>query len=281
MLAYIDTNAWSDICEPGREGWAKSLRIAAEAGRIEPVLGIAVLEELAGLCVADRSLYLRVKNFIKPLVGARIVQQQSDLTRLEIISRGRLSNNEQYLNRAARLAIWSGARRPAFMNEMAAKIRAEGARFKVEDEQRRKQVLGMTGATKSDAMKQTREWWKSQDFRINDWTYDHLRNNREEFGLPADEALWPKPEELPTLRATYAFSLARIRFTVGDGRKIKTSDGYDVQQYAYATYSNLLVTSDGAFKEICDMVERPDLTVETLEEFAQRLERMNAAASVA
>lgn len=112
MLAYLDTNAWSDICKPTRRlGRVPARR--REAKRIEPVLGIAVLEELAGLCAADRAFYVRVKNFIKPLVGARIVRQQSDLTRLEIISRGRLSNNEQYLNRDARLAIWSEARRPA------------------------------------------------------------------------------------------------------------------------------------------------------------------------
>lgn len=110
-----------------------------------------------------------------------------------------------------------------------------------------------------------------KEHHVQEWVRDYLRDNKAKLNLPDDESKWPTPDDLPALRNIYAFSLARIRFTVGDGRKIKPSDSYDVAHYSYAAYADLLVTTDGPFREICDLIRRADLIVESLDEFEVRL----------
>ena len=88
---------------------------------------------------------------------------------------------------------------------------------------------------------------------------------------------WPDPRQVLSVWQKFAFYLARIKQTVGEGRRIQPSDFYDVDHYVHASYVDLMVTDDGPFTETCDIIPDPPFRIEKFQDFA--MTRLGAGSS--
>ena len=82
---------------------------------------------------------------------------------------------------------------------------------------------------------------------------------------------WPNPQHVPSVWHKFAFYLARIKQTVGEGRGWKPSDFCDADHYVHASYVDLFVTEDGPFRETCGIIPDPPFQIESFHNFATRL----------
>lgn len=259
---YIDTNCISNCLSPRVAGWTEAglsgfrdeLRRAADKAEIVIVGSQFHLEEASRLKGDGRRQWIA---FFWDLVRWNILRATFELAKLEATAGGPLRDNEpfdtfrhqQYFKE---LSLRDPNRFDALALEIQKSTAESGEKYR---ELREKTKADIAAKFKGkSAYKITQEWWSNAAPTIADWMTDHLRPSQQHLGLPDDTSLWPKPEVLQSAWAIHSYWMARIVMTVGMDKKVKDSDGHDAHHYAMASYTDVLVTQDGDFRDTIALI---------------------------
>jgi hypothetical protein len=86
---------------------------------------------------------------------------------------------------------------------------------------------------------------------LEGWIRDRLKSDRELYGLPEDESLWPTTAALPTLRVTWGYLITRDALTEPrNSRKLHRGDFADWCHVQNAANVDEFVTEDKRFRDI-------------------------------
>ena len=266
---YLDTNAVSCLFHPpeGCPAAAQTrsaLKRHLDTGSLTVVTSLSVFDELAGMAPAWIVKYQRTQELLWELAGSHVLRDNYDRIRLEV-HQGPLSGSDRFLPRDVRRSLRLETRKPSSARAVARKRRQLTEPFAKEFEKLRTQVLADIG---DDSAKKTRAWREKAPQHVDDWTVEYFRNNRQRLGLPVSEDDWPEPRQVPSAWHKTAFYLAWLKQTVGESRKIKPSDRYNIDHYVNASYVDLMVTQDGPFQATCGMIPDRPFQIETFQDFA-------------
>lgn len=120
------------------------------------------------------------------------------------------------------------------------------------------------------------QWLAGVEGSTAHWALWYLEQRASQLGLPAEKREWPRPQELPTLWAHFAYSVTRLFLVLRDGRAIDPNDVADKGHYAAAAYCDSLVVDDRKFRGIISQCPGPKPRVLT---FVEWLQAINGPAS--
>lgn len=285
MRVLLDTNATSHLVQ-----WTKAdptpirnvLLGAVKRGILRVEGSLEVFSEIAGVIRGDRNLFESVTELLFALVGRYWVLPLSERHDTEMAYRGPLPDGTLYMPRRLRRDLRRfGANEPQ-VRAVAAEIGGQADQYKREAESARDSVIGRLKieargdppkeVTQSDIRLGMRQWLAEVD--IDDWCRDVLDDGVRQGRIQADRDRWPDVRLVaPSLWHYMNYRLARIAFEVGEGRRIQPSDEYDARHYSFAaTYADLLVTEDVAFRRTCETLGDSDLRVVSLLDLMALLE---------
>ena len=267
---YLDTNAVSYLFQPppGCPAAAETqhaFKRHVEEGSLTVVTSLSVFDELTGMAGSQPETYQRTQELLWNLAGSHVLHDNYDRIQLEIHQQGPVSGADRFLPRVERRRLRSKVRRLSIAEEVTQRRRQLTEAHAKEFEKLRTEVVADIG---DDPAKKTRAWWEKAPKLFDDWTLTYFRTNRRRLGLPISEDDWPEPRRVPSAWHKVAFYFAWIKQTVGEGRRIKPSDRYDIDHYVNASYVDLIVTSDGPFSETCGIIPDPPFCIETFQDFA-------------
>lgn len=135
--------------------------------------------------------------------------------------------------------------------ELRAALEDRRARFQAHEVAARQRVEEMPETPEQRRRMLSKEWESDSPGILERWVRDRLRMDRELYGLPEDEDLWPTMAQLPTLRLTWGYLITRDVLTeLHNSRKLHTGDFADWRHVQNAAHVDEFVTDDERFRDI-------------------------------
>jgi hypothetical protein len=134
-----------------------------------------------------------------------------------------------------------------------ADLRAQFRRNKGEwraDAGRLHAVLPRNPEGRSELHRLGKDWEQRLPSRVEAGCRQLMRMNAKDWGLPPDEAMWPDPNEIPSLWAFEAYHATRWCLTFQKGWKLDPNDSADGQHFICAAHADILVSHDDRFLAI-------------------------------
>jgi hypothetical protein len=245
------------IDESMRRGVIERVSRDVTAGALVVVINLALLGEVAGLCLSKkedrRDRFRSIVDFLFNVGDGRIMRpldQQDLLVRfaLEVEACGKAPHERLF--RTGRDIRWIreaflGAKRDS-LEKIARDAKQRKDTFSREERERRPEVekrLQEIGGKWDDEFP---NWPTDPQADVDEWARYEMQRHPKSYCLPEDRASWPKPRELPTLWYARAYHAARLK-EIGEGRKCdERGDLYDGIYFQDSAYVDILVTDDEA-----------------------------------
>jgi hypothetical protein len=264
-LVSFDTNAWSEL-RRGRDALVRTalleLRRAVKERRVQVVVSVPLLMELAGLYDVDHRLYQRCLRELATLGQHRILKTQPEREALELKFRRALQRDEMFASAAkGRERFRSWATHPDVALE---KVRLRSAKddFEKREIYARAVVRETSPRGKRDALVQ---WWNADpEGLVRDWCQDLAPGS-------ADSVDWAR---LPSIWHHVSYHVSRVYIVGAEGAgpsRIDPNDLLDGEHYADAAYSSVLVSDDGGLQRIAAVCPEPKVPVRNLKSWAEQL----------
>ena len=251
--AQVGSVDWLSIGAPASCKNAITVSAASRRGNYGVLFGASCPDELCRLHRPAPKLYRAVIRTAEELAGNRTLLSVKWLMSGEVRARRPLRDRELSYNATQRRRYCASLRNRRFLASAPNRVAARTRSFKEADEERRALTRLQLGAKTASGI---RRWWQQHEANIDDWVMTHLESARLA-ELPAERDAWPEPRNLPALRSYFAYKLARIALTVGDGRRIAGSDYFDAEHFACSAYADFLATEDGQFRETRSIASGP------------------------
>ncbi len=216
-------------------------------------LNAALVGEVAGLFFSERKRFDQVARFIFEIGDWHVVRPAFD----ERVRPLRVAMEAKLKGRIP----WSTVVHPRRETKWMASAFLDGKRCKLDElardaterkrnyaaaERKRRAEAEAELTAKGQHWEAEFKGWKSDPaIVVDDWTLFDMRKNPRFYGLPSNEAEWPKPRDFVTLWFSRAYQVARLREIFGEGRKADDGgDLYDGMYFQEAAYADMLVTGD-------------------------------------
>lgn len=272
---YLDTNQWTYCAEPRVAGWTAAgladlraaMREKLEADEIVFLGSHFHLEEMSR--IPDE--YRRpIVEFFWSIVRWFMLLPTMELAKLEVAAGRALEANEPFVTFDHQQRLKQLSRDGHDFDGIGQRVAADNKKAKAAQTQRRARIQieipnRVQGMTPEQA---TKDWWKDSEATLKNWAESYLAKSKKHFGLPADRSLWPDPVKLPTIRAIIVSHLARIYMQLVEHRRISEGDEHDSHHYAAASYADVFVSEDRAFRSTLAKVPRNPVRVITFNDFA-------------
>lgn len=264
---YLDTNAVIALSQD-------QVKLEAVArGGARAVTSVATIEELARIAPHDWSRHERQVATVRRLAESRILRDIPELVRLEIQAGGEIPPDRRYLDADFEMRIWKALADPEWTEELVVELSKSITRFGENERERREhasaKVRSQSQAT--SLAKTSRAWWEQHESRIVEWANDAFAKDPSRLGLPERREDWPDPRDLPVVWHIFAFRLARIHLTVGEGRKVQDTDWHDGLHYASAAYSDVFVTDDRPLTATASVIAGARFKVNSLASYLEEI----------
>ncbi len=272
---YLDTNEITNCVEPRLAGWSaagiEALRVALSQ-RIQRDEVICLgsqfhLEEMSRI----PALYRRpILTYFWSIVRWYVLLPTYDLARREVAAGRGLTDNEPFATFDEQQRLKRFSRDDSKLDQLAREIETKAKAGTAEQKQWRADFLGklqqqFAGVEPEEI---TRQWWGYPEARFQSWARDYMESSKAHFGLPDDRSKWPAPGDLPTIRAMIISYMARLFLNFAEHRKISDGDRHDSHHYAAASYADVLVTEDKAFRATLEQIPRNAIKVVSFDDFA-------------
>jgi hypothetical protein len=272
---YLDTNQWTNCVEPRVAGWTTrgledlraAMRTKLDAGDASFLGSHFHLEEMS----RTPDQYRRpIIEFFWSMVRWFVLLPTVELAKLEVAAGRPLEANEPFVTFDHQQRLKQLSRNGQDFDDIGQRVAADNKQAKTAQTQRWARIQveipnRVQGMTSEQA---TKDLWKDPEATLKDWADSYLAKSKKHFGLPDDTALWPDPVKLPTIRAIIVSHLARIYMQLVEHRKILESDEHDSHHYAAASYSDVFVSEDRAFRDTLAQGPRNPVKVITFNDFA-------------
>lgn len=135
--------------------------------------------------------------------------------------------------------------------ELRAALDQRRARFQAHEVAAHQRVDEMPETPEQRRRLLSQEWKADSSGILEGWIRDRLKMDKELYGLPEDESLWPTMAHLPTLRLTWGYLITRDVLTeLLNSRKVHTGDFADWRHVQNAAHVDEFVTDDERFRDI-------------------------------
>jgi hypothetical protein len=251
----FDTNAFRQLCEDQALNRAAlhRLRERVKCGKARVISGYALIAEVAGLAEHEERRYLDQMRELRALTDGRILLHWVDRAKLEIRHRRRLSDREAFRPTGESRDMFLGfMARPALAVEESKSVQRNKEHF-ARGEREAKAAMQEDEGSRAEVKQWRSEFARAPDEDIDRWFIWRLRTEGAFFGVTGREGTWPKPHQIPTLRADTAYHMAHHFLVGAEARGRKQSNGtdfYDNQMFVDAVYADLLVTNDRCFHNV-------------------------------
>ena len=282
-VTYLDTNAVSDLSRwrerathiEGVEAVRRDLCSCAAKRTI--ALGQWVFSEMAGFESGDRRTnFLSDLAFVEEVQFLHVFRSSGDMMQREVVAFFNGDHVDPVISKVLPATIedptlWAEERR------QLAELKDEYLRWEDGAEQR---IDEWHPDREDRARKLAAEWEQDAHGIVARWVKNQMRENRESLGLPAEEALWPAPERLPTLWCNWAYRITRdVRKDVSlhskqrRGSERRGSHAVDWCHFMTSAHAHEFVTSDDNFLEIAMAAPGPKPEILSLADWIARLRR--------
>jgi hypothetical protein len=260
----FDTSAFVDLCRHEGET-RKRLHAAVERGRIVVVAGEGLVQELSR-APRDKTRREQVSELARLTDGKLLVHWQNR-ARLEATRRVPLLDAEAFRSLTEGRQMLD---RAAFSR--STKVEPAKEKFAHFEKLARNELQNSPRAE----ARHTRTWISDFD-NDPEGTIDRhcllvMTDDPGFYGLPTSRALWPTPDQVPSLRAAMAFHLADTKVVRFSNRAIDPNDLYDSHNFIDGAYADhLLVNETKRFAVIARSAGRMGEHVRSLQVWAEEV----------
>jgi len=273
MLVYLDTQQWNYLIEPTDEtpGVDRTLlQRAIHRQQIAVVGSLDLLQELMSASFASPDKYSAMADLLFGLVRGRLLHPLARRHSAEANHGGLLPVSRRYLRRPERESLHAASQSMDDVLDMANEIKAEKDAFKLLEDQLRtkaKDAIELAGERVTGPT--LRAWFGALD--VADWISSTIEEgvHRGEYTIDATTPITAR--SFPSAWAFTSIRLARLTFTLGEGRKIKASDLADAHHVAAGPYFDVLVTDDKELLLTLELLRNPPFQWMTSAQFVTRL----------
>jgi hypothetical protein len=278
MNVMLDTNAWTaliiseritaDQLSLARDRLSESVR----SGSIAAISTIPILEELAGTIHNDKQTFGQLRDLATTTVGNHWLKDMNVRYAQELAEGGLLDHTSRYWNREARREIQRVSMDNLQIKEIADQTHVSSDNFKQLREDLRTTVLqkfDAAGITKKLKYAEMKKWWPKRDTRL--WVRGAISTSVQKGYLPQSDDYGASEAMAPSLWFYMEYQLAKMRFELGENRKILGSDRVDGDIYGAFPYIDQLVTNDKDLREIIRLLNPARVKVLTSEAFIDGL----------
>ena len=273
MRVYLDTQQWNYLVEPTVEAPGVDralLQRGIHRQQIAVVGSLDLLQELMSASFASPDKYSAMADLFFGLVRGRLLHPLSRRHRAEANHGGLLPERRRYLRRPERENLYEASQSMVNVLDMADEIKAEKDTFKLSEDQLRAQAKeAIESAGERVSGPTLRAWFERLD--VADWIDSTIEEGvrRGEYTLdantPTTAQRWPSAWAFTSIR------LARLTYTLGEGRKIKASDLADAHHVAAGPYFDVLVTDDKELLLTLELLPSPSFQWMTSAQFVTYL----------
>lgn len=274
-LLYLDTNQWNYLIRPpdhaddDGEALRRALVTEVDAGGLSVIGSYPLIREIVRAVDCQPARYRAMRDLAFETIQHRWIPPIGIRYKREACAGGHLVGQARYLNRKDRRDLQRQSGAHDIARQVAEETRTMVGEFKQAEEGARRRVLAKLAPAEGGALRLCREWWGQVD--ILDWVKDVL--DSDVVDLVGEDGYLS--EQVPSAWLFVAYSLARIKFNVVEGRRINDSDGFDREHFAACAYADVLVTDDKALRETVaqadELLGGLSFTVETFADLRARL----------
>jgi hypothetical protein len=255
-----DNQEWNYLVEPPgdqRLGLPlEGLRAALNIGEIEVIGSIDLLQEIIAAAPNHETKYTSMVDVYIELVGHRLLQPLNRRHTAEVVAGGLLPETARYLDRDTRRELKRAAYKRRDVIEIAGMIRDDADKFRDDEvELRTKAADALAEAGRPVAPKIMREWYATVD--LDDWLQSVVEGGVDRGEYTHDAATGVGRARFPSAWTFIACRLARLVYTLGEGRKIKWSDLADLHHASTGPYIDILVTDDQPLIDALELIPQP------------------------
>ncbi|MEM1332988.1 MAG: hypothetical protein AAGG08_05965 [Actinomycetota bacterium] len=275
MLVYLDTQQWNYLTRPRHDGPgidADLLFRCVQRGHIRIVGSLDLVQELVSASFGSEDEYKSMVSLHHRLAGPRVLHPISRRHGYEARHGGVLPVRRRYLRNFERENIAAASMSLEDAQSMADEIDAHKDDFLRQELELRDQArAAIEGAGEKVSGATLREWFAGLE--VESWVGDTVAEGvaRGDYSLPADTAItcyrFPSSWLFTTIR------LARLTYTLGEGRKIQSSDLADAHHVASGAYFDIFVTDDRQLALTIDLLPWAPFLTMTSAEFTEELRR--------
>jgi hypothetical protein len=245
---FLDNNVWNSTFVLEVDLLVRAYR----QGLIEVVSNLELLEEMFPTVNRRPGRYEQMRRIHNKLVGYRVIRPIDQRHIREVETGGQLSVADRYLDRAVVKAVRQLLSRPAERDFLIDEVSARKQRRLQRDVEARELTRDTFLTSGFDPHRDIAP--RVEAATVRGWVADLLGDN------PGGQLRVVPTSEIEMLRVPsiwllVAYTQARVRRTVGDGRKIKSSDTHDGLHCSTDAYFDLLVTSDTEFIETLSLID--------------------------
>jgi hypothetical protein len=273
MLVYLDTQQWNyliDATDETPDVDRAMLQRAIHRQQIAVVGSLDLLQELMSASFSSPEKYSAMADLFFGVVRGRLLHPLSRRHSAEATHGGLLPERRRYLRLPERESLYAASQGLADVLDMADEIKAEKDAFKASEDQLRAQAKSAIESAGERVTGPTvRAWFEGLD--VAEWISTTIEEgvHRGEYTLDATTPVTAL--HFPSAWAFTTIRLARLTYTLGEGRKIKASDLADAHHVAAGPYFDVLVTDDKELLLTLELVPNPPFRWMTSAQFVIHL----------
>jgi hypothetical protein len=254
--AFLDTQIWNYLVgsKPIGLGEVTPEDLLAAVRRYEIVGSFDVLQEIMGAGRKDSSKCKHMVELFFELIGSRLLLPLDARHIGEARAGGLLTPDKRFVSRDLRRDAKSAAKKQRTIREVADDVHVETVEFKEEEEAVRAALTReLAAASESTKPQRLKEWYEALD--IDDWVRSVVVAGKERGYYTIEVQNGCGFNRFPSVWTFVACRLARIPATLGEGRRINTSDLADAHHVANGPYVDLLVTNDRQLRYTIELMQ--------------------------
>lgn len=271
---FLDNNEWNLLVscdchsDDQRQAARDALKASVTGGSLVVIGSLPVLQEVMATAKRKPGKYKDLRELIFELVSNHWLIPRDLRWVEELNSGGLLPDNLCFISRGNRREMYRLSSNQRELEKFAKVTYGEGVQYKQTYEDARKKIYkDLSGAEgRPKGLKQAYDnWWATVDREL--WVRSVIDASIERGKIKPVKVDQVSYDSLPTLWRYVEFSLAKVKLNIGDESAIKEGDGVDADIFASTPYVDTLVTNDGPFLELCELIQPKGLKVIPHQEF--------------